>query len=45
MDKEQAAIERLKMGAQASEVFRDELIWYYTEYRSRLDEKRTEAET
>ena len=26
-------------------VFHDELMWYYTKYRSRLDEKRTEANT
>lgn len=30
---------------EAIEVFRDELMWYYTKYRSRLDEKRTEAAT
>lgn len=29
---------------EAIEVFRDELMWYYTKYRSRLDEKRTEGE-
>lgn len=28
---------------EAIEVFRDELIWYFTEYRSRLDEKRTKC--
>lgn len=28
---------------EAIDVFRDELMWYFTEYRSRLDEKRTEA--
>lgn len=30
---------------EAIEVFRDELMWYFTEYRSRLDEKRTGAES
>ena len=28
----------LKKAQDAIEVFRDELMWYYTEYRSRLDE-------
>ncbi len=28
---------------EAIEVFRDELMWYFTKYRLRLDEKRTEA--
>lgn len=27
----------------AINVFQDELVWYYTKYRSRLDERRTEA--
>ena len=30
---------------EAIKVFHDELMWYYTKYRSRLDEKRTEANT
>ena len=30
---------------EAIEVFRDELVWYFTEYRSRLDEKRTRTES
>ena len=30
---------------EAIEVFRDELMWYFTEYRSRLDEKRTGTES
>lgn len=30
---------------EAIEVFRDELMWYFTEYRSRLDEKRTGEES
>ena len=32
-----------KKAEEAIEVFRDELIWYFTEYRSRLDEKRTKC--
>lgn len=30
---------------EATEAFLDELMWYYTKYRSRLDEKRTDANT
>ena len=32
-----------KIAQEAIKVFRDELMWYYAGYRSRLDEKRTEA--